>query len=386
LHKITERLAGELAQPTLVAPDWSPIEWQLARAVAVIHCVSPLLSGSLRWQGPVQWRDFLAGQKAHVAARHRRIQELLDLIDARSREAGIAIVGLKGAALHSMGFYRAGERPMADVDLLVRPCDAARTGQLLQSLGFPESFTTWKHAVFAPEICTVHPGLGEHAQNHLKIELHARITEKLPLRITDVTDSVYPRNPHPGLNAYPSKAALMSHLLLHAAGSMAFRALRLLHLHDIALVSARMSGSDWDELNRPWWALPPLQLTARYFPDAVPTDVLGALAHHCPWTLRRVVGHRRLSEVSLSYPWVEAFPGIGWSRSIAEVAEYIRGRIWPDTELLRLRDLRLKTDFVASQTQWTELSQGRRILRWLTSRPLRIETQLAVRLALAQAE
>jgi hypothetical protein len=392
LRKITERLAGELAHPTLVAPDWSPIEWQLARAVAVIHCVSPLLSGSLRWEGPAPWRDFLAAQKAHVAARHRRIQELLDQIDARSREEGIAIVGLKGAALHSMGFYCAGERPMADVDLLVRARDITRTGQLLQSLGFSESFTNWKHGVFVPKICNVHAGLGEHAENHLKIELHARIAEKLPLRITDVTDSVYPLTSHSGLNAYPSKAALMIHLLLHAAGSMAYRTLRLLHLHDIALVSSRMAGSDWNELvkqgenmNRRWWALPPLQLTARYYPEAIPTDALLALSTHCPWTLRHTLRHRRLSEVSLSYPWIEAFPGIGWSRSIAEVVEYMGGRIWPDKEMRRQRDVRVETDFVASQTQWCGMSQGQRMLRWVTSKPLRVETLHAVRMALAQA-
>jgi len=391
LRKITERLAAELAKPSLVAPDWSPIEWQLARAVAVIHCVSPLLSGSLRWEGPAHWRDFLAGQKAQVTARHRRIQELLDQLDARSREERIAMVGLKGAALHSMGFYGAGERPMADVDLLVRACDTTRTAEILKSLGLGESFTNWKHEVFEPKVCNLHQGLGEHADNYLKVELHTRIAEKLPLRTTDVTDSVYPRTPHPGLNAYPSNAALMIHLLLHAAGSMAYRTLRLLHLHDIALVSSRMSGSDWDDLvnqgqktNRRWWALPPLQLTARYYPDVVPTDVLAVLANHCPWTLRRVVRHRCLSDVSLSYPWVNAFPGIAWSQSMAEAAAYIGRRIWPDKELLRQRDLRAKTDFVSSQTQWTELSQRQRILRWLASRPLRIETQLAVRMALAQ--
>jgi hypothetical protein len=393
LRKITERLAGELAQPTLVAPDWSPVEWRLARAVAVIHCVSPLLSGSLRWEGPAQWRDFLAGQKGHVAARHRRIQELLDQIDARCSEQGIAVVGLKGAALHSMGFYCAGERPMADVDLLVQESDAKRTGQVLQSLGFSESFVEWKHEVFVPKICNVHSGIGEHRENHLKIELHARIVEKLPLRITDVTDAVYPRKPHPGLNAYPSIGALMIHLLIHAAGSMAFRALRLLHLHDIALVSSRMAGSDWEEIvkrgenmNRRWWALPPLQLTARYYPDAVPKNVLAALSHHCPWTLRHVVRHRCLSDVSLSYPWIEAFPGIAWSQSIAETVEYIGGRIWPDKEMLRQREQHLEKDFVAAQTQWYGLSQGQRMLRWMTSRPLRVQTLHAVRMALAQAD
>jgi hypothetical protein len=392
LRKITERLACELAQPTLVAPDWSPIEWRLARAVAVIHCVSPLLSGLLRWEGPAQWRDFLAGQKAHVAARHRRIQELLDQLDARCHEEGIAIVGLKGAALHSMGFYRAGERPMADVDLLVQAGDATRTGQVLQSLGFSESFATWRHGVFVPKVCNLHKGMGEHTDNYLKVELHARIAEKLPLRITDVTDSVYPRTPHPGLNAYPSNAALMIHLLIHAAGSMASRSLRLLHLHDIALVSSRMADSDWDDLvkrgqnmNRRWWALPPLQLTARYYPDAVPTDVLAALSKDCPWTLRQAVRHRRLSDVSMSYPWVEAFPGIVWSRSCAEIVEYIGGRIWPDKEMRRLRAKLVETEVAASATQWGRLSQRRRILRWLTSRPLRVGTLHAVRMALAQA-
>jgi hypothetical protein len=391
LRKITERLAAELAQPTLAAPDWSPTEWLLARAVAVIHCVSPLLSASLRWQGPAQWRAFLAGQKVHVAARHRRIQELLDQIDARCRERGIAIVGLKGAALHSMGFYCTGERPMADVDLLVHAGDTTRTAQVLKSLDFSESSANWRHRVFVPEVCTLHLGLGEHADNYLKIELHARIAEKLPSRITDVTGCVYPPTPHPGLNAYPSHAALMIHLLIHAAGSMASRSLRLLNLHDIALVSSRMAGSDWDELvqsrnaNRRWWALPPLQLTARYYPDAVPRDVLVALSTQCPWSLRQVARRRRLSDVSLSYPWIEAFPGIVWSRSGAEMVEYLGARIWPNKEMRRQRAKLVETEVAASATQWGRLSQKQRMLRWLTSRPLRVETLHAVRMALAQA-
>jgi Uncharacterised nucleotidyltransferase len=389
LRKITERLAGELGRPTLVAPDWSPFEWRLARAVAVIHCVSPLLSGSLRWQGPAQWRDFLVGQKMHVAARHRRIEELLAQIDARSREEGIAVVALKGAALHSMGFYCAGERPMADVDLLVRPDETRRIAQVLRSLSFSESFTTWKHGVFVPKVCSIHTGLGEHADNHVKIEVHARIAEKLPLRITDVTGSIYPSAPHPGLNGYPSNTALMIHLLIHAAGSMASRSLRLSNLHDIALVSSRMSGSDWDDVvkpcqTRPWWALPPLQLTARYYPDAVPAHVLAALAHDCPWTLR-LVRHRCLSNASLSYPWIEAFPGIAWSRSCAEFVHYIGGRIRPDKEMRRLRQMHRENDLAASRAEWSQLSQPRRMLMWLTSKPLRVETMYAVRMALAQA-
>jgi hypothetical protein len=53
--------------------------------------------------------------------------------------------------------------------------------------------------------------------------------------------------------------------------------------------------------------------------------------------------------------------------------------------MLRQRDLRVETDFVASQTEWCRLSQRQRLLRWMTSRPLRVETLYAVRMALAQA-
>jgi hypothetical protein len=263
---------------------------------------------------------------------------------------------------------------------------------VLQSLGFSASFADWRHEVFAPKICNLYEGMGEHRDNYLKVELHARIAEKLPLRITDVTAAVYPRTPRPGLNDYPSIAALMIHLLIHAAGSMASRSLRMLHLHDIALVSSRMTRSDWDDLvkqgqsvDRWWWALPPLRLTARYYPEDIPADALAALSKNCPWPLRQFVRRRCLSDVSLSYPWIEAFPGIGWSQSLAEVAQYIGARVWPDEELLRQRGLRTETDFVASQTQWCHLSQRQRLIRWMTSRPLRVETLHAVRMALAQA-
>jgi hypothetical protein len=393
LRKITETLAAELARPTDTAPDWSDFEWLLARGVAGIHGVSSLLGSTLKWDGPPGWKPFLVAQRAHVAARHRRIEDLLDQLDARSRDEKVPLIALKGAALHAMGLYRAGERPMADIDLLVQPQEAKRAEQVLESLGFSESFANWKHKVFVPAVREVHAGVGEHAKNYLKIELHQRVAEILPLRITDVTGSILPPRPHPGLNAYPSKAALMTHLLIHAASAMAYRSLRLLHLHDIGLVSSRMSGPDWDELlehgrngGGPWWALPPLQLTARYYPTAVPKDGLAALADHCQWTLRRATRHQSLSDVSLSYPWIEAFPGIGWCRSLAEVIELIVSRIRPGDEMLRLRKVMVETQVSATQTDWGRLSQGQRMLRWVVSRQTRADTLHAVRSALSQLQ
>src|SRR3546814_17675431 len=84
----------------------------------------------------------------------------------------------------------------------------------------------------------------------------------------------------------------MGHLLLHAAGNTCNRSLRLMHLHDIALLSTRMSVGDWialgecDDGGAPWWALPPLAMVDRYYPGAIPADVLAGLSRRCPLLLR----------------------------------------------------------------------------------------------------
>jgi len=393
LIKITEGLAGELARPTQTAPNWSEFEWLIARAVAAMHGVSPLLSRILPWRGPVGWRRFLEQQRAHTTNRHTRIDELLQWIDLRMREEGVAALALKGAALHSIGLYANGDRPMADVDLLVQPRDAERTARLIESLGFHETCTTWKERVFTPVANRAAASLGEHSNNDIKIELHERICERLPQQITDVSEVIFPSRPQPGLNAYPSTAALMIHLLLHAAGAMVFQTLRLLQLHDLSLLAARMSPADWDEIlefrsRGPgiWWALPPLQLTMRYYSLTVPARVQRALKIDCPWHLERVHRQRTLSDVSYSHIWVDAFPGIEWSRSVPEMLRYTVNRIRPGAQHLALRNTVATTEAWASNSPWETLSQSRRILRWVTTRPTRAVTMHVIRAALAESQ
>jgi hypothetical protein len=393
LRKITEGLAKELACSAQHAPDWSEFEWIVARAVAAMHGVSPLLSRTLRWRGPAGWTAFLEEQRAHTAQRHARIDALLRRIDDGARETGIAAVALKGAALHAMGLYAVGDRPMADIDLLVRPADAKRTAHVLEALGFYESRANWKERVFTPMEGHAPCGLGEHSSNDLKIELHERICEKLPWHITDVSEVIFPTQPHPGLNAYPSKASLMTHLLLHAAGSMPFQTLRLLQLHDIALLSSRMTESDWDGVlahgprgSRLWWAFPPLFLVSRYYRSTIPIRVLATLANDCSYLLERVAKHATLYEVSYSYLWVDALPGIEWSQSVREMVVYAASRVRPSAEVVVRREHLAKTEAWANQSQWSRLSQSRRILRWVTSRPTRPVTMHAVRAALGQAQ
>lgn len=388
LRTVTERLAAELTRPTSSRPDWSELQWRVARAAASIHGISPLLATRLHWTGPAGWQLFLESQREHTRLRHERIQQLLHCLHESMERAGIAGVALKGAELCARGLYGPGERPMADVDLLVRGADVEGTARVLLSIGFRKHYEFWKQQVFVPTSLHTPGALGEHSENDIKIELHQHIAEALPLHVTELSAPVFPPGPHPGLNRYASTAALMSHLLLHDAGAMASRSLRLLHLNDLARVAETMSDSDWEQLFEGlgrgtglWWTLPPLTLTARYFPEAIPDGVIARAAVACPRRLRQACKRARVSDVSFSNPRIVAFPGIEWTRSLTELVGYVRQRIRPDERTSSIFK-HVATEAWAANNDLYTMSHFRRALRWITSRPARPATLHAVRAAL----
>jgi hypothetical protein len=392
LRKTTETLARELAQPTARAPDWSDFEWRMARAVSSMHGVSALLARRLCWESPDSWLQFLADQHQHTEARHRRMQDVLATIGDLAASEGIAIVPLKGAALYALGLYEPGTRPMADLDLLVREQDAQQAGRILKAFGFQHRYTTQREQVFALHTDAPAAAFGENAQNYLKIELHTRISEPLPLRPVDISQILLERSPQPGLNEYPSAAALMGHVLLHAAGAITARSLRLLHLHDIASLAGRMTDADWDQLfarfspiaRGSWWASPPLEVTARYFPG-IPESVLLDTAAGVPRRLRRATARYTLSDVSLSHLWIEAFPGIEWAQSLGEMLALAARRVLPNRNVRHIRRVTVDEPYLAGQ-EWARMSQTQRMLKWATSRQPRAPTLHVVRRALAQTQ
>jgi hypothetical protein len=392
LHDITEVLAAELTRPSEQPPDWTEFDWCIARAAASMQGIAPALRDGLRWPETHGWREFIDGQFAHVAARHVRMSALLKTINGAATEVGVAIVALKGAALHELGIYQPGERPMADLDFLVSESDLAATTLLLERCGFKQTFATWRHKLFEmPGKGSVNADLGEHRDRPLKIEVHTSIRERLPVSEVEITDFVVPKDPQPGLNGYGSLAGLMLHLLLHAAGNMRAHALRMIQLHDIALLAQRMSADDWREMLTarpggvpPWWASPPLLLTARYYPGVVPEFTIEGVAAMCPRWLARISRKKGIAQVSWSNIKVYAFPGIEWSRTPMEALMFAAGRIWPNhAARVELREFSAR-DPNAAQIPWYGISHGARIVRWIFSRPPRVQTLLAVQAALAQ--
>jgi hypothetical protein len=391
LQRATEALALQITAPPTGAttPEWSELEWQLAAAAAAAHGVAPLLSKTSTWQN-APWQAFLAEQHEHVAQRFTRIAALLKRIDRGARAAGLPIVPLKGAALHALGVYRPGERPMADIDLLVRECDGTAATALLEALGYEESLAVWKHRSFKPVAGRVMPGLGEHRDTQITIELHTRIQERLPVSAVEITAGIFPVRPQPGLNAYPSIGALMNHLLLHTAGNICSRTLRLLHLNDIARLCASMTDADWNVLwdehtgAPPWWALPPLRLTTRYYPDAVPAAVLARVTAGCPALLRMTSRRQTLTQASCSDLWIQKLPGIEWSRSVREAGRYLRRRIKPGAEATRERMSQARTQAFLQGQSWARMSRGRQILLRLTRPVPRMDALYVIRAALAR--
>jgi hypothetical protein len=392
LRKTTETLARELSTPSQQAPPWDDFEWHIARAASAMQGISSLLYDTLPWSGTAAWRQFLQEQRRQSTARHARITQVLQVIDAQARLEGVPLIALKGAALNALGLYSAGERPMGDIDLLARHADLPAVARVLAASDYTATLSIHRHEIFEPRGTQgrARGKLGEHIDNPIKVEVHTRIAESLPVRETDITDLLWREPLHPGLERYPSNAALMLHLLLHAAGNIRARALRLIQLQDIALLASRFADSDWDELlaMRPngaslWWALAPMQLVQRYFTVAAPARLLDVLSTDCPWWLRKRAGRQKLAEVSWSNIRIEAFPGLEWSRTPQEAFAFMRSRILPSRQA-RL-ELKAGADQIpdAASVPWYGLSHSARILRWVFSRPPRVQTLISVRAALA---
>lgn len=392
LRKTTERLAREVVQPLPDAPDWDDFEWAIARAAVAMQGTSVLLANSLSWSGPSQWRDFLDQQCEQSLLRDSRAEGLLSRIHDLTFEAGLGCIGLKGSALRKVGLYTPGVRPMGDIDLLIAESEQGSMGLILDQLGYNRCYASRRHIVYEPKEKCELSNFGEHIQNPLTIEVHTKVAESLPVSKIDITQLLLPSELPPGLNRYPDGVTLMLHLLLHAAGNMRVHALRQIQLHDIALYSKHMRDADWTRLieSNPkgfrWWLFPPLELAARYYPDAIPAQVLESTERVCPRALRFATRRNQLTDLSWSNIRIPAFPGLAWSRTPLEALRLVRSRVFPDrttlAELKHARQIQPHLDSVS----WYGISHFKRIIRWLFSRPPRVQTILSVRAALQKSE
>jgi hypothetical protein len=98
----------------------------------------------------------------------------------------------------------------------------------------------------------------------------------------------------------------------------------------------------------------------------------------------KIARRQRISDVSWSNLKVYAFPGIEWSRSAGEALRFVASRIWPSRDVRAELHRFAEHEQGASAIPWYGISQGQRILRWVFSRPPRVQTLRVVRAALDQ--
>ena len=387
LRTTTARLLAELSEPCALAPEWNDFEWAVARAVCAMQGITGILYSKLRWSGPTAWQAFLDDQREHIGARAARIRALRAVLDARARRAGIPYIGLKGCALLDLGLYEPAERPMSDIDVLVRPADLEGLQRVVATLGYRNLYTTDRHAVFGPGIPEKPQSFGEHRDHPVRIELHPRVYETLPAGTVDITRRLWPPDAPRGENPYASRAALLAHLLLLAAGSMRLHVLRAMHLCDIARVARTLASADWEALARGgfpgsgsdgWWMYPPLVSAECLLPGSVPHGVLQSLRRHCPPWLRRRMERNCIYRVSWSNPKIPGLPGLEWCRSPRDVVRLVRNRLWSDGTVTKPKHAEPHLLHYA----WYDMSRAERLVRWVFTRPARTHTLYVVSTAL----
>jgi hypothetical protein len=182
----------------------------------------------------------LARTSSHAAASQLRALAAARMVAAAADSLGIRCCFLKGVALTAMGAVAAGDRPLADVDVLVDGAAAEALAALLVEAGFARGGGDYPHQL-AP---LVHPRLGS-------VELHrhlpgVRVGRRRFATLADLERAgllmPWPADGEPesqaeapasSLACIPAPRVLLAHLIVHALAQHGFRpaaypALRLL--------------------------------------------------------------------------------------------------------------------------------------------------------------
>ena len=213
---------------------------------------------------------------------------------------------------------------------------------------------------------------------HFRIELHPAITEPLPISLVDITARVWPLDAQPGANTYASNAALFCHLLLHATGGMrANTMLGCSHRSRAPRAAAHARGVVRAHRRRRT-RLVEVSGAAdgrAFFPDVIPADALAAARAACPALLIYRSALHDLAEVSWTNLSIPALPGYEWSRTPLELLRYARSRLLPKRQALaELAETAVANQPALQRVPWYNQSHLTRILRWVTSRPPRVQT------------
>ena len=307
-REIATWLEGPPPDRAAVVRRWSPSTWVAFRRVVTMHGLAPHLDGSLPGSElggamPAPTLDWLAEQAGRNADRIARMHPELAAILGAAETADVEVMPLKGAVLSTMPGADPARRPMADLDLLVRPGDRVRLGEVLVGLGYrhvPDGHRRPTHDVF------VEPGgagrlvdpEGEHPDNPRRVEVHVEVKRHLWgwADDDDLTADLW-RGASPGEilgrpATLPRPESLFAHLAIHASSDLLSGRGRLVQWLDLCRM-APVAG-DLGRLPHPRLAYPSLRLARRALPIALGGADLAGLERQVPDGLTRWAASVRL--------------------------------------------------------------------------------------------
>lgn len=283
------------------------LDWERLWALAHLHEVVPLVGASIVGLGgesvPSGWRE-RAVRRRHVTLRINAhlAETLIDILDGLEA-AGVEAMPVKGLVLAEGLYGDVAARPCADLDVLVRPADLARSGDVLRAIGFGQRALP-RYKALVHEFHEPAWGRGEGPE-HVRLELHWALWADSERRLG--TDGLWDRSVTGSLLGHPVRTLSIEDTLLHLAIHRTRSALRLRWLVDVAeLVRRHGTSFDWAAyLDRAQkarartasWVV--LALARDLLDAPVPDDVLARLAVRQP---KRAVLERTCGATALFRP------------------------------------------------------------------------------------
>lgn len=348
LIQITDTIAAWLNEPEPANPHWSPHTWESFRLVCRVHGIAPLLQTKLQ---TALWVDssaktWLDEQYRFNAQRIARMQAELQAILALFSQHHLAVLPLKGSLVSTQYYPDPGQRPMADLDLLIHPGDFEAATRLLAQLGYQAQVDHWKHTEFVkPENRQVVAREYEHPDNPRKLEVHLHCRESFGGPTVELTDCMW-RAAAPG-EILGEKTwvvvpeALWLHLLVHATYHWWQGKGRLIQLVDLALVTPQLTDPlPWLKRVEARYTYPALALLQRYFPNRLDPSLVETQSARVSASFRRWVDSLNLVNTSHLNP---APPGLYVLKALKftegrphEVAQALRFALLPSLNEISL--------------------------------------------------
>jgi hypothetical protein len=278
--------------------SWDQATWRVAESVTLIQGIAPYLHHALPRTPvyaalPPSFRQHLAREYALNAERVRRLHDDLALILRDANRSGIPVMPLKGSLLSARHYAAPALRPMADLDLLVRPEDKPGLSALLEKLGYRLAPPKVRHDTTATYINPdgyAPPRPGEHPDNPRPVDLHTDLKKGLQdgVALYDLTAFIWRESQETellGQRAWtPTPERFLVHLATHALRHCMYRtgrAMQWLDLAHVAPLTRQLDPPDAD------WIYPALTLAARALPRHFAGLDLSPLAERTHPRLRR---------------------------------------------------------------------------------------------------